>query len=319
MIDKSKDPFAADSKNAPQKLNQILCRKDQQMLYLALRHTQHEVDLITEDDIVELEILDKYKAVYFAGEWVDNRILKPLKSWVKEGGVFFATAGIGHKNQFDEPEEDMLDLLGLKAATLTKNAVIIRTLQELPILPAIDTMDFEGAKIEAIGMKQVLTPRKAKIVAKWSDGTTAATIYEFGKGKAIAVGTLAGNTHMKTAVKAQPWPRGGHKSVYNPVDFSPATTRLVRLGIEASLERQVECSSPFVEAMVRDNEKGTLVTLVNWTNQPVNGLKVKVRMAAKPAQIRSVSQNKSLDSAYEDGFVLFQIDLKEADFVVLER
>ena len=274
---------------------------------------------ITEDDIVELEILDKYKAVYFAGEWVDNRILKPLKSWVKKGGVLFATAGIGHRNQFDEPEDDMLELLGLKSATLTKNAVIIRTLQELPILPAIDTMDFEGTKIEAIGMKQVLTPRKAKPIAKWADGTTAATIYEYGKGKTIAVGTLAGNTHMKTAVRAQPWPRGGHKSVYNPVAFSPATTRLVRLGIESGLERQVECSIPFVEAIVRDNEKGTLVTLVNWTNKPVNGLKVKVRMPTKPSQVRSVSQNKPLDSNYQDGFIQFQIDLKEADFVVLER
>ncbi|MDA0842128.1 MAG: hypothetical protein O3B01_01570 [Planctomycetota bacterium] len=319
MVDKSQDPFAADSRNAPQKLNQILCRKDQQMLYLSLRHTQHEVDLITEDDIVDLGVLEKYKAVYFAGEWVDNRILKPLQSWVKQGGVFFATAGIGHRNQFDEPEEDMLDLLGLKAVTLTKNAVIIRTLQELPILPAIDTLDFEGTKIEAIGMKQVLTPRKAKSIAKWSDGTDAATIYENGKGKAIAVGTLAGNTHMKTAVKAQPWPRGGHKSVYNPVDFSPATTRLVRLGIDAGLERQIECSIPFVEALVRDNEKGTLITLVNWTNKPVNGLKVKVRMPATPSRIRSISKNKVLDSEYQDGFVQFQVDLQEADFLVLDR
>ncbi|MDP6357538.1 MAG: beta-galactosidase trimerization domain-containing protein [Planctomycetota bacterium] len=319
MIEKSKDPLAADSRNAPEKLNQILCRKDQQMLYLALRHTQHEVDLITEDDIVDLDILDRYKAVYFAGEWVDNRILKPLKSWVRKGGVFFATAGLGHRNQFDEPEEDMLDLLGLKAATLTKNAVIIRTQLELPVLPAIDTMDFKGAKIEAIGMKQVLTTRKAKPIAHWPDGTAAATVYEYGKGKAIAVGTLAGNTHMRTAVKAQPWPRGGRKSVYNPVDFSEATTRLVRLGIEPGLERQVECSNPFVEAIVRDSERGTLVTLINWTNQPVNGLKVKVRLPAIPVQIRSVSQNKSLGTGFQDGFALFQTDLKEADFVVLQR
>jgi hypothetical protein len=74
-----------------------------------------------------------------------------------------------------------------------------------------------------------------------------------------------------------------------------------------------------VEAIVRDSERGTLVTLVNWTNQPVNGLKVKVRMPAKPVQIRSVSQNKSLGTDFQDGFVLFQTDLKEADFVVLQR
>ena len=39
------------ARTPPKEINQTLCRKEQQMLYLALRHAQHAVDLITEDDI----------------------------------------------------------------------------------------------------------------------------------------------------------------------------------------------------------------------------------------------------------------------------
>ena len=92
MVEKTKDPFAARCDNAPPKLNQILCRKDQQMLYLALRHAQHGVELVTEDDIAD-GVLKNYDVVYFAGEWIDTRAVKKLDDWVKAGGVLYATAG----------------------------------------------------------------------------------------------------------------------------------------------------------------------------------------------------------------------------------
>jgi len=319
-IDRSQDPFARDSKNAPEKLNQIICRKDQQMLYLALRHAQHAVELITEDDIVELDVLKRYDVVYFAGEWIDNRALKPLKKWIKRGGVLYAAAGLGHLNQFNQPEAGMLQLLGLKEAKLQKNVVIIRTLLELPLLQPIDTIEFGADKVPAIGMRQTLTPAKAEVLGKWSDGSAAVTVREFGKGKAFAVGTLAGNTYMKAGVRAQPWPRGGRKSVYNPDGFDPGATRLAHLGVEAKeTPREVECSNPYVEAQVIDNSNGTLVALTNWTNGPVKDLKVCVKMKAKPSDVRSVTQQKSLTSDFSGGTLTFTIDLDEGDFVLLPK
>src|SRR6185369_8223312 len=113
------------------------------------------VDVITEDDIADGE-LKKYEVVYFAGEWIDTRAVAKLDEWVKAGGILYATAGVGHLNQFGEPEPAMMKLLGLKSAATTKDTVIIRTLLELPLLPAIGTIEFDGKKVEAVGMKQVL-------------------------------------------------------------------------------------------------------------------------------------------------------------------
>src|SRR5207248_1936087 len=97
FVDKKEDPFAAQCKNADGVINQTLCRKEQQLLYLALRHAQHAVDLITEGDILE-GALKNYDVVHFAGEWVDERIIAPLDAWVRSGGVLYACAGLGRFN-----------------------------------------------------------------------------------------------------------------------------------------------------------------------------------------------------------------------------
>src|SRR4029450_1050712 len=106
------------------------------MLYLALRHAQHAVDLITEEDIVE-GYLKNFDVVYFAGEWLDHRCVPKLDEWVKAGGVLYACAGLGLKNEFGEPQPEMLKLLGLKDVKTTKNAYHMRTLLELPLCEAI--------------------------------------------------------------------------------------------------------------------------------------------------------------------------------------
>jgi hypothetical protein len=319
MIDKAKDPFARECRNAPAQLNQIICRKDQQMLYLALRHAQHAVDVITEEDIVD-GILKNYDIVYFAGEWIDDRAVAKLDAWVREGGILYATAGIGHLNQFGEPLGSMRKLLGLKDSKLEKNVVILRTLLELPLLPAIDTITLDGQKIPALGMRQRLLPETAKVLGTWSDGSAAVTVHDHGKGKAFAVGTMAGNVYMKSALKAVPFARGGRKMVYNPVNFDPAATKLVRLGVEAKkVEQAVVCSNSGVEAVVVDHPKGTLVTLVNWTNGPVKDLQVTVRLPTAPKTVRSVTAQKSLALTFENNLLTFITELAEADFILLPK
>ena len=80
---------------------QNICRKDQQFLYFALRHAQHQVDLITEDDIIQDNALAKFDVVYFAGEWINDRAIAKLDAWVQAGGVLYASTGLGLRNQFN--------------------------------------------------------------------------------------------------------------------------------------------------------------------------------------------------------------------------
>ncbi len=163
-------------------------------------------------------------------------------------------------------------------------------------------------------------PDTAKVLGTWSDGSAAVTVHRHGNGRAFAVGTLAGNTYMKTALKPIPFARGGRKTIYNPVQFDSAATKLVRLAVDARQPEQAAvCGDPGVEAVVLDHKDGTLVTLVNWTNAPRKDLSIRVRLTAAPKQVRSVSGQKTIPSTFADGVLTFRVDLTEADFIMLPK
>ncbi|MGD0090927.1 MAG: beta-galactosidase trimerization domain-containing protein [Planctomycetota bacterium] len=320
MMDKASDPFAKDSENAPAQINQTLCRKEQQMLYLALKHAQVAVDLITEDDIAEDDALKQYQVVYFAGEWSDTRAVKKLAAWVENGGVLYASGGIGHLNQFNLPNPEMLALLGLKSVTGKKNLVAPRTLLELPLAPAIGAITLQERAITATGLRQVLEPGAAKVLGEWDDGNAAVTVHELGKGQAYAVGTLAGCVYMESGLKKIPYARGGRHTVYNPTDFAPVAKRLVWLGVEAKpLSRDVFCSNPLVEAILMDHPDGALLTLVNWTNSPIKDLKVEIKLNYVPKSARSVEAQKSVALEPVAGGVKVTSDLNWADYILLPK
>jgi hypothetical protein len=318
IVEKAKDQIMAQCKNADAKTQQIIDRVDAEMLYLALLHSQHRVDLITEDDIAKDGILKNYDVLYVAGEWIDHRLPPLLEGWIKDGGVLYATAGCGVRNEFNEPDPSFLKLLGLKSAEAVKDLAVIRPLIELPVAVPIGTITMDGAPIQAIGMKQTLVPDGAKVLGTWEDGKAAVTERTLGKGKAYAVGTLAGCTYMKTGIPVQPFARGGNRSPVVTAGFDPAATKLVRLGVDAKpVAEQAVCSNPLVEAVVMDNAKGTVVTLVNWTQQPIAGLQVQVRMPAKPSKVRAVQAGKDLPAEYKDGILTVTTDLEWADYLLL--
>ena len=329
MVDRAKDPFAAQCKNAPKEINQTLCRKEQQMLYLALRQTQHAVDCITEEYILE-GYLKNLKVVYFAGEWIDNRVIPKLEEWVKAGGILYCCAGCGHLNQYGEPEPAMLKLLGLKEIRTTKNAYHMRTLLELPLCEPIDTIMPRQAdnKIDAIAMKQELVPSSAKSMWKWRNGSVAVTFRDIGKGGVYAVGTLPGTSYMKTALKPIPWARGGRHTLYSyPADFDLGNTGprdLIQIAVQVAdlldrLDKPVVCFPHFVESIVIDHKDGTLVSLVNWTNEPIKEAIVEVRMKDAPKTVRTVSGQRDLAFTVNNGVVTFRLDLAEADYVLLVK
>jgi hypothetical protein len=337
LADVDRDPFLRMC-HLTAKPKQTICRKDQQWLYVALRHSQHQVDLITEDDIIEEDILRKYAAVYFAGEWIHDGAIGRLEQWVRDGGVLYASTGLGIRNQFDESDSGMLRLLGLQAAPLTKSLYQARPLLELPLADPVDTIRLDSAalgrlfpnapgpaadvQIPAIAFRQELLPvsDETEVLGRWKNGEPAVTVRQLGRGKAFAVGTAAGATYLKAGLRPLPWARGGIRNLYNPVDFGDAAT-LAHLGVRAAdVEHEVICSNAYVEAFLLDNPQGTLLTLINWTNQPtIRNLDVTVKLKAKPSTVFSVVSNRRLPAQFDQRKLSFTIDLPEADFVMLKK
>ncbi len=322
-VDPKSDPFAAKATAdfSGSQFQQTLCRKEAQMLYLSLRQAQQQVDLITEDDIKD-GILKNYKTVYFAGEWVDNKAVPKISEWVKNGGVLYASAGMGHKNQFNKPETSLLEVLGLKSINMAKREIQYRTLLELPVMKPVDSITMSGDKFEALAMTEKLTPGSAKVIGTWSDGSAAVTVNELGKGKAYAVAGLPGSANIKAATRPVPFARGGYLNLYTPINVDAKSTKLARLGIDNTkdIAPEVTVSEPRVESLLTENEKGTLVSLINWNDDgKVSGLKVSVKSTFKPGKVWSTQLQKNLPFEYKDGSVTFTIDLTDADFITLRK
>lgn len=323
IVDPTSEPFMKDCSNAATEETynrQMICRMDQQMQYLALRHAQYKVDVITEDDIID-GYLDGYDVVHFAGEWIDSRAVPKLAAWVEAGGILYAAAGAGHLDEHGKKSDAMLALLGLTDTSITKNVHIMRPLLEMPLVEPIDTISLVGVagKIDAIAMRQTFTPATAKVIGTWGDGSAAATIQSHGKGEAIAVGTLSGTSYIRSGLRPVPFARGGNRELYNPTEFSPAAAGLAWLGVARSgIKRYAECSNNLVEALIMDSDKGTLLTLVNWDNAVQPALQVKIRVSSKPASVRTVQgQAEIRDWSYRDGVLTFTTDLEWADYILI--
>lgn len=320
QIPKAQDALMATCKNAPATIQQIIGRVEAQMLYLALVHGQHRVDLVTEDDVAMDNILSKYDVLHVAGEWIDHRLPAKIEAWVKDGGVLYASGGLGIFNEFNEADPAMLKILGLASAETSKNLAVIRPVLELPVAPPIGEIAFEGGKIPAVGLKQILVPTDAKVLGTWADGRPAVTVRELGKGRAFAVGTLAGCSYMRTGLPVQPFPRGGNLCPVTPTAFDPTAAKLARLGVDAKpVEEPAVCDNPFVEAIVMDGPAGSVVTLANWTAEPVKNLTVKVRLPAKPKEAKSVQAGQAVPAEFKDGVLTLTTDLEWADHILLPK
>ncbi len=301
---------------------QNICRKDQQLIYLALRQAQYQVDLITEDDIIDGNFLGQYKVVYFAGEWINHRAVPKLEQWVEDGGVLYASTGLGHLNQYGEKESSFLTLLGVATGPPHKNLYHHRPLLELPLTEPIDSTHPDDADLEAIAFQQKLKPASpdVRVLARWRDGSAAVTERSLGRGKIFAVGTAIGASFWKTALRPVPWARGGRVNLYNPLDFDKSAWQIMNLATDAALlDREITCSTTGVESFLLDNDKGTLVTLINWTNSPtLEGLRVSLKLRTAPREVFSVTGHRKLDFEFANGKLSFTTDLAEADFVMLK-
>jgi hypothetical protein len=315
---KGDDPFFARCKNAPATIEQTLCRKEQQYLYLALREAGHDVDLLTEDDVIAGRLAG-YESCIFAGEWVQRRAVKALDDWVTAGGTLFACGGLGHRNEFDEADPAMLALLGLKSAATTKALIAPRTLLELPLAEPIGQIVAGDAGVPFFGLRQNLEPGTATVLHRWKEGQAAVTRQKHGKGSAVAVGGLPGMAWIRSGLKPIPYARGGRGTFYFPDGYDPRAQDLALLGIKDGHGTFSASAGTGVETLVLDSKAGTLVTLVNWRDTPAKDREVRVRVPFAPKVVRDITTGKELKATYSDGVATFRLDVADATFVTLSR
>jgi hypothetical protein len=291
-------------------------------LYIAARHCQLPLDIVTEEDTASGR-LDHYRLLYLTDRHMSRKSAEAIAAWVARGGRLFATAGAGLFDEFDQPNEPLRTLLGIEPAAIEApdESRVTMIKQDLPFVQPIDhvlpaTSD-DRTPIPIFGARTRLTANDSDVLASFTDGSPAAVRRTIGKGEVVYCGFLPGLSYFHPAIPRRPVDRGATaESMAHllPTGFDQRTKQLVA-SVAEDIVRPVQCSESLVETTVLESPVGVAVPLVNWTGRAVANLTVDVRIDLPSGKPTLASGHPVRETAVEGGR-RFQLDLDVADVLI---
>jgi len=262
---------------------------ERKALWMALRHAQCPVDLITDEDIAEGKLKD-YRVLYIVGSEMLSAAAEPLKMWVREGGILYATGGGGLLDEYHRSLETLHEMYGIEAHELVRKTRHIRPRVTLPDAEPLDTVlielkslfekggfrgilkEQEGNAVEfpALLYRETLDPAEgSEVVGRYkNDNAPASVCHRYGKGMTFYLGVLAGIAYLTPAMLPS--------SQVLPTEFPEDLRRLITAPVRwANVLPPVKTSDPLVEAQYMVSENGACVVLTNWRQEPVEELIVE--------------------------------------------
>lgn len=318
--------------------------------WMALAHAQIPVDIVHEKQI-ETDALKDYTVVYFSGTHITAAAATKLKAWVQAGGTLILTAGAGMKDEYNRKLDTLDELL-----PYTRNE--LQTLQpygyggrDLVNLLPQDIVTQDNTQLEVLGVKQTFTQKKVgarmPMLAKFSDGSTAAFQCSVGKGTIIVQGFLPALDYIKKALVAkakfialdageteEPDAEGGipgreaihellpNEKSYNPWDYSADVRKLITAPVDQAVAAKkvtlpLTCSVPLVDAVYMVCDEGVLVPLANYTLEPIKEMTLEIAIDKPVKEVRSVHQGVLKVTKASDNRIRVTLPLECTDFVTV--
>jgi hypothetical protein len=292
---------------------------ERKALFLALRHSNIPVDLITDDDVAAGG-LSKYKVLYLVGQELLSESVPNLTRWVEDGGILVSSGGGGLLNQYREPMPAMYSLYGLESANLERPIRGIGPNKDLPKMKPLDTMTFQAARgektksIPVLCYRQTMKPNaQASVIAAYSDGSAAAVERMVGKGKAILMGGLPGLAYLQPALAE----RKGFPDVF-PEAFPEDARGLISGWTElAKASKHIVTSDPLVDATLQEGPLGAIVTLTSFRNKPLDKVTVSIPGLPGARKITSLRHGNLKVTQGENGPTV-SLPIDQGDFLVVD-
>ncbi len=282
-------------------------------LYVAIRHQQLPLDVVTEGDPLE-----KYQVIYVTDTHVSRSAAKAIREWVKGGGRLFGTAGAGMFDEFNEPNKVIQELFAVDQLELVEKGDPIRLeKQDLPFATSIETVTWRSNTIPVFGLHARIKTNSAKVLGKFGNGSPAFTQKDHSEGSAFYCAFLPGLSYFKPALPLRPVDRGSRNdclSHFIPSDFDQGAYRLIGSAIE--FERPVTSSNPLVETTMVQASRGVLIPLINWSSGPIKDLELILNVPV-PTRHVSLASGKKVRTFRQHGKVAFALSLDVADALVL--
>lgn len=305
--------------------------EERKAIWLALRHAQYPVDLITDEDIADGR-LSTYKVLYIVGSEMLRAAAEPLMNWVKNGGLVYTTGGGGLLDEYHQRLKMLYQIYGIKEHELVRHIRHIRPRQtlsemkpydELVTRPLDETTD--KITLPAYFYRETLQPESsADIVGRYiADNSAGLIVNKFGKGRAIYCCALAGIAYLKPAITGS--------SQILPTNFSENVRRFITApAIWADVVSPVQTSDPLVETQYFCGAEGDIVVLINWRDESIENLVVRfpgkteiriVRSLRKAGYFRGHLHKQkagTLEIRHPNSVPEVELDLGISDYLLLD-
>jgi len=275
---------------------------ENRLVYFALLHDQVPVDLVTEAEIEEDDIIDAYKYLYITDVSVRQASLRKIAKWVQSGGATWLSGGAATRDELDEPSEIMASALGVQSKLLPDQS------KEL-VLP-----DGEP-KANAMSVHDVAAGDGATVTTRFKDDSPAQVIGRAGNGRycvsAFRPGVLYESTvrpyHNRYTGKGR-IQKGWRKA---------RRDWITQFTLDSGLVRPVQTDRPCVEVALYRHAREDIALFMNYTGEALEKpIAVRVKCGRAIASVESLRQGK-LEFEQHGEWVSFKLPLGLTDSVVL--
>jgi len=282
-----------------------------QQIYFALSHGNIPVDFVDET-IIRRGDLKRYKVLYVVEPNLEARTVQAIGAWMEAGGRLWASAPAGIKDEFNQPTAAMEKLLGIQGRSCYKTMVSYAPKGGLRWAEPLGKITLDPAlgdkPLDAIGSRASFKLAGGEVAGRFDDGSPAVVRNRVGKGEALYFAAMPGLAYSRGASE-----RSGQPTV----DYPPDIAKLIAaLPDTAGVIRPVTANLPYVEALRLDSEKGSAVTLLNWSTRPVESLEVTVKNVKPGAKVRS-ARGIEITTEVDGGNVKVTLPMPEVVDVLL--
>lgn len=313
---------------------------DRMHSYLALTHAQVPVDVLHEDDVIA-GALQGRRVLYLFGPNLPAELAAPIAEWVRGGGTLYLGAGAAVADRYNQPARPLDEALGIVRGEPEMLQNHTGPGRYLTNLEPQGTVAADGAEMTVLGLRQPIAMRASDDVAlscEAQDGVPLSARVRCGEGTVFVAGFMPGLGYIHEALvkrdaEGSPAPdpndwldfatRGSWSNLppgalsYNPWEYPPAEREfLLRPVRAAGVEPPVTLSEPLIEAFLLESERGAVVTLANYSLQPVDALTVTVRLDREPASVESARLGP-LEPTMADGKLTVTLPLTDTDIVLM--
>jgi hypothetical protein len=287
-------------------------------LWLLLKHRELPLDIIVEEDL-EDGTLSSYEVLYLTDRHVSRAATRKLAEWVSRGGTLVATAGAGLRDERDQLNRPMMELLGIEETELSiEHEPVDLEKRDLPWATPVGTVSTAEKTFPIFSARSRVRAVTSSVEARLEDLAPAATRRDVGKGHAVYLSFLPGLSYLRPALPRVPVDRNSRLDSMS--HWLPETVDATAGDLAASpcarVKRPVSASVPFVESSVIRSPSAIVIPLVSWSRSARRGVRVDVGipLEGRRAELASGGKLSELPLAGGRSFVL---DLDVADAIVL--